>query len=157
MSSFILSNKSTAAIAALLDRSVNTAHWTYSVCYGIYSGDCLYSLLCKEWSEITGRPCFELNARRIYAVLRRMNENAYGERYHRVAEAVATDMPYGEWLATCDRDPWQMLKTFECFLYQCNEGSTGKSELCAALTLAKDQYMKYLIGKLPAYSEAFWG
>ena len=157
MSSFILGNESTAALATMLDRSCNSSHWSGRVRYGIYSGNDLYSLFSREWSEITSRPCVDLDNRKIYVILRRMNERAYGERYHRVAAEVAAGMPVGEWLNTVDFNPWQMLKTFECYLYQCNEGSIAKSELYNALVLAERQFTSYLINKLPAYSEANWG
>ena len=58
----------------------------------------------------------DLDAPKIYDVLRRMNERAYGERYHRLADEVAAGMPLGEWLNTVEVKPWQMLKTFECCL-----------------------------------------
>lgn len=157
MSCFILNNESTAALAAMLDRSVNSARWSGRVRYGIYSGNDLYTLLSREWVEITGRPCVDLDNRKIYVILRRLNERAYGERYHRVADDVAAGMPVGEWLNTVDCKPWQMLKTFECYLYQCDEGNVSKSELYQALVTAKNYFMKYLIGKLPEYSDANWG
>ena len=63
----------------------------------------------------------------------------------------------GKWLETVDGNPWQILKTFECFLYQCNEGAAAKSELYQALVQAKNHYMHYLVNKLPEYAAAVWG
>lgn len=157
MSCFILNNESTAALAAMLDRATGAAHWSGTVRYGLYGGNELHFLLSKEWSLITGRRCVELDSQKIYAVLRSMNEKAYGERYRSNTNNESEAMPVGEWVNTADRNPWQMLKTFECFLYQCNEGTVAKSELYQALLTAKNHYMKYLIGKLPEYAEANWG
>lgn len=156
MSCFILNNESTAALATMLDRATGAAYWSRTVRYGIYSGRELYDLLCSEWSAQFGRKCVELDSRKIYAVLRQMNAEAYGERYNRDA-ATPEEMPVGEWLNTADRNPWQMLKTFECFLYQCDEGTVAKSKLYQALVQAKNYYMKHLIGKLPEYAAAVWG
>ena len=78
------------------------------------------------------------------------------ERYIRDTGA-SEEMPVGKWLETVDGNPWQMLKTFECFLYQCNEGTVAKSELYQALVQAKNHYMHYLINKLPEYAAAVWG
>lgn len=157
MSSFIINNESTAALASMLDRVVNAARWSGRCRYGIYNGDNLYALLQQEWETATGRRCVDLDAPKIYVVLRRMNERAYGERYHRLADEVAAGMPRGEWLNTVEAKPWQMLKTLECYLYQCDEGTVGESELFTALTLAKNYYMKHLIKKLPDYDAATWG
>lgn len=157
MSCFILNNESTAALASMIDRVANAARWSGRCRYGIYNGDNLYALLQQEWETATGCRCVDLNAPKIYVVLRRMNERAYGERYHRLAEEVAAGVPQGEWLNTVETKPWQMLKTFECFLYQCDEGTVGESELFTALTLAKNHYMKHLVKKLPDYDAAVWG
>lgn len=88
--------------------------------------------------------------------IRLLNTQAFSERYRRVVD-VSEEMPAGRWLETVDGNPWQMLKTFECFLYQCNEGTVAKSELYQALVQAKNHYMHYLIGKLPEYTAAAWG
>lgn len=157
MSSFIINDRSTAALASMLDRVTGAAHWSGSIRYGIYYGRVLYDLLCKEWSSMFGCKCVELNSQKIFAVLRRLNVKAFGERYHDKDISIPEEMPIGEWVNTVDRNPWQMLKTFECFLYQCTEGSIVNTELYKELCHAKNDYMKYLIGKLPDYSEAVWG
>lgn len=155
MSCFILSDESTAALAAMLDRAANAARWAGAVRYGIYSAGALYELLCAEWSSQTGGKCIDLDSKKIYATLRRLNTQAFSERYRRVVD-VSEEMPAGRWLETVDGNPWKMLKTFECFLYQCNEGTVAKSELYQALVQAKNYYMHYLIGKLPEYAAAVW-
>lgn len=155
MSCFILSDESTAALAAMLDRAANAARWAGAVRYGIYSAGALYELLCAEWSSQTGGKCIDLDSKKIYATLRRLNTQAFSERYRRVVD-VSEEMPAGRWLETVDGNPWQMLKTFECFLYQCNEGTVAKSELYQALVQAKNYYMHCLIGKLPEYAAAVW-
>ena len=156
MSCFVISDKSTAAIAAMLDRATGAARWSGSIRYGIYSGRELYELLRAEWSALFGRKCVELDSQKIYAVLRRMNVQAYGERYYGRDVSTPEEMPVGEWVNTADQAPWQMLKTFECFLYQCDEGSVAKSELYQALVVAKNYYMKHLIKKIPDYDKANW-
>lgn len=155
MSCFILSNESTAALAAMLDRAANAALWSGSVRYGIYSGNELYELLRSEWSAQFGCKCIDLDSKKIYTLLRRLNVQAFSERYNRNADT-SEEMPAGKWIQTVDGNPWQMLKTFECFLYQCNEGATAKSELYRALAQAKNYYMQYLIDTVPEYSTAVW-
>lgn len=156
MSCFILSDESTAALAAMLDRAANAARWAGAVRYGIYSGQELYELLCSEWSSQAGGKCVDLDSKKIYAILRRLNVQAFSERYSRDA-GTSEEMPVGKWLKTVDGNPWQILKTFECFLYQCNEGAAAKSELYQALVQAKNYYMQYLISTVPEYSAADWG
>lgn len=157
MSCFIMNDKSTAALAAMLDRVTGAARWSGRIRYGIYYGRDLYDLLSKEWSSMFGRKCVELDSQKIYAVLRRVNVKAYDERYYGKDITVPEEMPVGEWVNTADRNPWQMLKTFECYLYQCSEGDILKSELYNELVHAKNDYVKYLISKIPDYSDAVWG
>lgn len=156
MSSFIVKNESTAAIASMLDRSVNAARWAGTVRNGIYNGRELYTLLMQESEKITGRRLADLDACKIYNVLRKLNEQATGERYRNVTPYEFQEMPKGEFCRMAESNPWQMLKTFECYLYQCDEGSVPSTDLYKALREACRYYMKHLISKIPAYAEADW-
>lgn len=157
MSSFIMRDESTAALASMLDRSVNAARWAGTVRNGLYNGSELYGLLKSEYEDITGRRCVDLDACKIFNVLRRMNEQATGERYRDASPYEFREMPKGEWCRMAESNPWQLLKTFECYLYQCDEGSVKDSALFKALRDSCRFYMKHLVGKIPAYSEADWG
>jgi hypothetical protein len=157
MSSFILRNESTASIASMLDRVANSARWSGSIRYGIYCGDELYALLKQEWESLAGRPCVDLDAQKIYEVLRCMNAKAVCERYGRWDIPGPEPMPVGDWCRTVEYRPWQMLKTLECYLYQCAEGSVFKSEFYQLLNTVKNQYMKYLVSHVTEYDSAVWG
>lgn len=157
MSSFIMRTESTAALASMLDRSVNAARWSGAIRYGQFNGGQLYTLLKQEYETITGRPCADLDAVKIFNVLCRMNEQATGERYRDPTPYVLQEMPRGEWLKMVDANPWQLLKTFECYLYQCDEGSVSRSDLYKELKQSCHYFLKYLVNKIPAYSEADWG
>jgi hypothetical protein len=157
MSSFIMRNESIAALATMLDRSVNAARWAGRVRYGLYNGNDLYSLINQEYTAMTGRRTADLDAYKIFNVLRCMNEKATGQRYNDVQPYEFMDMPKGEWCAMAESNPFQLLKTFECYLYQCDEGDVSKCDLFIALRKSCNYYMKHLIGKLPAYAEADWG
>ena len=156
MSSFIVKNESTAAIASMLDRSVNAARWAGTVRNGIYNGNELYTLLMQECEKITGRRLADLDACKIYNVLRNLNEQATGERYRNASPYEFQEMPKGEFCRMAESNPWQLLKTFECYLYQCNEGSVTSTDLYKALRQACNYYMKHLISKIPAYAESDW-
>lgn len=157
MSCFILNDKSTAAIAAMLDRVTGAAKWANTVRYGVYHGRDLYALFKREYEQMTGNRCSTLDSQKIYAVLRRLNEQAYGERYLKKSINEPEEMPIGEWVNTVEHAPWQMLKTLECYLYQCDEGEAGKSELLGELQRVERYFAKYLINKIPEYDNANWG
>lgn len=157
MSSFIMRDESTAALASMLDRSVNAARWAGTVRNGLYNANELYTLLKWEYEDISGRPCVDLDACKIFNALRRMNEKATGERYRDCHPYEFRQMPKGEWCRMAESNPWQLLKSFECYLYQCDEGTVSNTDLFKELRKACNFYMKHLVGKIPAYAEADWG
>lgn len=102
------------------------------------------------------RRCVDLDAQKIYEVLLDMNYKAVNARYSHDEHVAPSAMPVGEWLRTYERKPWQMLKTMECYLYQCAEGEIPHSNLYKLIQTATNQYMKHLIGQIEDYANADW-
>jgi hypothetical protein len=52
----------------------------------------------------------------------------------------------------------QVLKSLQCWLYQCNEGDVPTTELYGLFDTDVQMYlMDTIITKLPEYEEATWG
>jgi len=56
-----------------------------------------------------------------------------------------------------DRQQIQVLKSLECFLYQCSEGEIDKEPLYKTLEEIKNILTSHIINKLPEYEKAIWG
>jgi len=56
-----------------------------------------------------------------------------------------------------DRQEIQVLKSLQCFLYQCCEGDTDTLELYKALKEIEVSLLNSIVDKLPEYEKAIWG
>ena len=95
--------------------------------------------------------------------LLKLNVIAFYNRYEHIesikkeiTEAVKSfvyeDLPIAE------RNHFQVLKSIECFLYQCAEGEIPeKSTLYKALERIAEHLKSHIINKLPEYERAVWG
>jgi hypothetical protein len=52
---------------------------------------------------------------------------------------------------------WQVLKSLDCYLYQCSEGDIPKSEFYKAVTNFRNALRAALVSQLPEYEAAKWG
>ena len=84
-----------------------------------------------------------------------LNCEAYGARYEgRHGEPIPKkhfeDQESG-------RDPWQVLKSLDCFLYQCSEGDIPEeSTLYQKLAKVRDDLARVLASSTPQYESAKW-
>ena len=52
---------------------------------------------------------------------------------------------------------WQLLKSLQCYLYQCDEGSVSDCKLYKAMEKLEHYLQNYIISKMPEYNRAVWG
>lgn len=52
---------------------------------------------------------------------------------------------------------WQLLKSLQCYLYQCLEGDVPDCELYKELEKLEHYLQNYIISKMPEYNQAVWG
>lgn len=154
MSSFVLNDESTAMLATFFDRIAQPNIGT--VRKGCYNYRDLYFALAEEYEKTHIHPTY-MTAERIYTVLREFNERAFNGRYNKTPAKQVQEMPKGTFLKDVENKPFQVLKTLECYLYQCDEEATRESRLFQVLKETCDHYRKFLINKIPEYSEAIWG
>lgn len=84
-----------------------------------------------------------------------MNIRAVVSRYEgRARDMIGDKFEFG-W-ESC-RNPWQVLKSFDCFLYQCSEGDIpDKSELFKRLDKVREDLALLLATSTPQYNAAKW-
>lgn len=87
----------------------------------------------------------------------KLNHEATGYRYAHNPEypdTSWTDFNYGsgEFLT-----PTQLLKSIQCFLYQCSEGSYTEEYLYKTLEKFKFKLSEIIVGNTSEYNEASWG
>lgn len=94
--------------------------------------------------------------------LLKLNLLAFYDRYnHRediiknIKEAIQ-DYIYED-IALKDRTHIQVLKSIECFLYQCCEGEIPESNLYKALEKIAENLKSHIINQIPEYEKAVWG
>ena len=51
---------------------------------------------------------------------------------------------------------WQLLKSLQCYLYQCCEGNVPDCDLYKELTKLEHTLQSYIISKMPEYDKAEW-
>ncbi len=89
-----------------------------------------------------------------------MNAAALAERYGDEGGELAGEELYQFKDAlgcTYDLDLWQLLKSLDCYLYQCSEGDVVESELFKGLSEFRDRFSRVLVASLPQYNAATWG
>ena len=156
MSCFIVSDQTTAQLAEFLEKAANASEWSKTFHCSVYNGKDLYFVLASKWSKITGRPCTSLDVKKVYGVLRHLNNEAYGERYLTHPLNELEELPaYYEGNQEI-RNPWQLLMSFDCYLYQCEEGKIPQTEIYKELKKAREYFAAFCIKKYTPYGEAEW-
>lgn len=94
----------------------------------------------EHWEEQLAQAMFALNA------------SAVAQRYHKSA---ATSFTY-QWVPL-PANPYQLLKSIDCWLYQCSEGDVPKSKLYqwfqgAVVTMV----LRSIVERSPKYEKAAW-
>jgi hypothetical protein len=99
----------------------------------------------SDWAERLGQAMFQLNI------------EAVNDRYGSSEAARFRKLDY-RFEHTEAVSLMQVLKSLQCWLYQCNEGDVPTTELYGLLDTDVQMYlMDTIITKLPEYEEATWG
>ena len=152
MSCFILSNKSIASIAAYIERISNM---DYEV-NGVSLPESLRAVVGSGF----------INAKDVFAMLYDMNQTAYCSRYKdEQPEPIPDYIPY-DISKTVKYDnehfivePWhyQLLKSIQCLIYQCEERATENSDLMAGLKDLCAVLKGFIVCNNDFYAAAVWG
>lgn len=92
----------------------------------------------------------------VAAELLKMNAAAVNQRYPDKTSPGHTPK-FVDSGALADLTDWQVLKSLDCFLYQCGEGDIQESDLYKSVKRFRDGLERALVRSLPQYDEADWG
>ena len=56
-----------------------------------------------------------------------------------------------------ENEPLQLLKSIQCYLYQCREGNVPEMPLYKAIDEFASRIMSHIVCSLPEYEKAIWG
>jgi hypothetical protein len=121
-----------------------------------------YLVKCKNTNENTGLtdihyPCGEELDDKIKALaikLKKMNVKALDIRYGIGKVKAALELSYSR--STINDSKYQVLKSIECYLYQCSEGAVIKSKLYKAIKNEMYALGFELVKNTPAYEKVKW-
>ena len=146
MSAFMVSNETLSEIADFIE----------AYCLVGYNG---FGFDMPNW--IVSK-YYDVPAREIFEELAEMNIAALKARYKDYEDMVG-DVEFDNTAILWKRrennvQKWhyQLLKSLQCYLYQCSEGDVPERELYKELTEFKYCLMGYIIRKQPEYDEAKW-
>jgi hypothetical protein len=143
MSAYIVADKTINYIVNWLDRELEEAYGT------LYIRQKLMELgICpriQDWTEILGHEMFQLNIRAVDA------------RYGSGEAKKFRPLDY-RYRVTKPVPLVQVLKSLQCWLYQCNEGDVPTTALYGLFDNDVQLYlMTEIIDTLPEYQNAIWG
>ena len=92
----------------------------------------------------------------LYINLYKLNQEAVKQRYNEPDNSNYITIP--------DKPDWdqgtvnkyQALKSIQCLLYQCSEGTVPETKLYKFLEAFEKRYMHYIIDDIPEYDKARW-
>lgn len=159
MSCWILRENSVSAVANLVADVMNLGH----------NGTGLYNQYSFELSEAF-KDCRKsdgwVSPEKVYEKLYMLNYAAYNGRYPKSQEKV--DIPefpnYYLWSKPeykngnyiLEQRHFQMYKTLQCFIYQCNEDANNGSKTLEALQKLQSELCGFLVTENDMYKKAEW-
>lgn len=157
MSSFIVENKT-------INRIVNFCYWTHEdiLKHKIQrelkeAGINLHQVLSNEETDkilkCFGEALLKLNILAFYDRYKdseKISKEIKQEMKEAVKDYVYFDVPSKE------RTHLQVLKSIECFLYQCSEGNIPEEPLFITLHNIAECLKSYIINEIPEYNKAEW-
>ena len=91
------------------------------------------------------------DANKLGADMKRLNEWAYSGRYKKESEEVVFN-----YAINSEYSLIQILKSLQCFIYQCSEGDCMQDELYKILVKIEKILMGHIVTHLKEYKEAKW-
>lgn len=118
----------------------------------IILNNCGYDLTKEKTLEVT-------DDLRLMLDMKTLNKSAYNICYG-IDEKIDLSNPYDTFeysFGLCENNIYQILKSLECFLYQCMEGDFYKqNDLFNALKQIEDVLKNYILSHLDEYKKAKW-
>jgi hypothetical protein len=143
MSAFIVADKTINSIVNWLDRALEEAYGTISIHQKLLEQG--FDASVAGWAERLGYAMFQLN---VIAV-----DARYGSDQAKKFRPLAYRYKFTHTVPLA-----QVLKSLQCWLYQCNEGDVPTTALYGLFDNDVQLYlMTEIIDTLPEYQNAHWG
>jgi hypothetical protein len=143
MSAFMVADNTINNIVNWLDRELEEAYGTISIRQKLLEQG--FDASMASWAERLGYAMFQLNVIAVDA------------RYGSGEAKRFRDLDY-RYEVTKPVPMVQVLKSLQCWLYQCNEGDVPTTSLYTLFDNDVQVYlMTEIIDSLPEYQNAFWG
>jgi len=139
MSAFIVEDKTINRVVTWLRREVSTSHVAMDRLARKYGID----LVSDNWNEKLARAMFQLNCDGVNA--------RYGQ-----GEAEKFRPLNFTYKPECDTLRVQVLKSLQCWKYQCSEGEVPKTKLYQFFVEVEHHLALEIVMDLPAYDKAVW-
>lgn len=158
MSSFIVEDKT-------INRIVSFCFWTHEDSLKYYIQRELKKVDIDLWSVQSDKETNKI-LKEFGKALLRLNLMAFYDRYKdsdnisdEIKQEIKTSMKEYKYfdVPLKEREKIQVLKSIECFLYQCSEGNIPEEPLFKALEQIKENIKDYIINEIPEYNQAIWG
>ena len=160
--------ESIATIADFIS-SVIRLEWNYV--HMAFDGDEVWKILydvCKHDANYNNRISEVTNIKAVYNALSEMNCNALNQRYIHDDKAEPEQLPkdynhfevagnYKDGAFEIPISYYQLLKSIDCYLYQCSEGNVPESALYKAVEDIRAMFANWIIRNTIAYNAANWG
>ena len=160
MSAFMMSNKTLSMLSDLISRY----HMTGGDAFGLYFPR---ELMEELYNKSKYRP---LTSEVVFDSLAELNVESLKQRYPHGYKSMLGEIKY---VPGCDIwkrevmnmadgvaiiEPWhyQVLKSLDCYLYQCCEGNCDELPLYKALETFRDKWGLYIAKNQPEYELAEW-
>jgi len=140
MSAFMVEDQTINRIVTWIKREVQTARYALDRLARKYNVD----LTSDTWDETLANAMFQLNVDGVHA----RYGNGKAEQFRPLN---FTYKPEGDTFRV------QVLKSLQCWMYQCNEGDVPQTKLYRFFEEVENYLALQIVMDLPAYDKAKWG
>lgn len=156
MSAFLVESKSIAAIADFIWHCIEYPQNMPRMHIAGHRQDLQRE--CREYCAQHNPAHPLLSESNLFRMLDNMNREALAARYEeRAAEYFDMEPREPIEYSIHRRDPWQLLKTMQCYLYQCEESDRiTETALYKCVERAAQQLQNKLVSEIPEYAAAEW-
>jgi len=140
MSAFMVNDKTINSVVTWLTREVSTSHFTMDQLARKYNVD----LVSDKWDEKLANAIFQLNCDGVNA----RYGNGEAEKFRPLNFSYQPEH---------DFSLVQVIKSLQCWLYQCCEGEVRQTKLYRFFEEVENHLALKIVMELPEYTKAEWG
>ena len=157
------------SIATIADFITSVFKYGYNGCDMAFSENTKQVIFknCKIFADEKTDFCDIVSVENVFNILTQMNYSAVNQRYKEhdfdtepfINNYTRFKRPinYNNGIFEIPTSYYQLLKTIDCYLYQCSEGNVPESALYKAVQSIRNTLANWIISNTPAFNAAEWG